>query len=187
MNVAARSVTGRLRRRDTVVTPDERHQLSGAADGGPGPAGVPHSFHRLLAIVPVDESATLAVMGYALPVPRPDSLPVPAPAPSGLVIDREGREVWVDAIRIEVTFREFELLNFLVSNPGKVFSRGQLLTHVWGRGQQHESRTVDVHVHRLRRKLGVKYGRCLVTMRHVGYKFIPPGAQPGPAPPAPCP
>ena len=149
MNVAARSVARRLRRRDTAVT--------------------------------------LAVTGRSLPVPRPDSRPASAPAPSGLVIDREGREVWTDAIRVEVTYREFELLDFLMSNPGKVFSRGQLLTHVWGRGHQQESRTVDVHVHRLRRKLGAGYGRCLVTMRHVGYKFIPPGARPGPARPAPCP
>ena len=70
------------------------------------------------------------------------------------------------------------MLDFLVSNPGKVFSREQLLAYVWGREPEHDTRTVDVHVRRLRRKLGAKYGQCLVTMRHAGYKFIPPTAQP---------
>jgi DNA-binding response OmpR family regulator len=141
----------------------------------------------VLAIVPLDASVTLAIVGHLLPTPRPDIQPPPSPVPSGVVVDHEGREAWIDATLLDLTFLEFELLDFLVANPWKVFSRRQLLARVWRRGQEDDSRTVDVHVHRLRHKLGARYGQCLVTVRHVGYKFIPPAAEPGPASPSPRP
>ena len=74
---------------------------------------------------------------------------------------------------VELTFREFELLGFLASNPRKVFSRVELLWRVWGWGPENGARTVDVHIHRLRCKLGPRHGACLVTVRQVGYKFAP--------------
>ena len=179
MNMATRTSAGQRSRPATVLPRDERHHRPAATDARPGPTGTPYPLFPLLAVMPVDASTTLAMVGQLLRASRPDSLPPPAPAPSGLVVDAEGREAWIDGTRLELTFREFELLDFFVSNPGKVFPRGQLLGVVWGRHQRHGTRTVDVHVHRLRRKLGAKYGQCLVTMRQAGYKFIPPAAQPG--------
>jgi DNA-binding winged helix-turn-helix (wHTH) protein len=180
MNVAARA-KDEHRRRPATVLPFERHPQPAAAPAGPARTGPPY---LLLAVVPVNASTTLAIVGHLLHTPRPDNPPRPTPAPSGLVVDRESREVRVDATRIDLTFQEFELLDYFRSNPGTVFSRGQLLAHVWRREQEQGIRTVDVHVHRLRRKLGAEYGQCLVTMRHVGYKFTPPAAQPDPVSPS---
>ena len=181
MNTASRAAAGHRRRPGTVL-PFQRHQQPAATNAGPARTGSPY---MLLAVVPVDASTTLAIVGHLLHTPRPDSPPPPLPAPSGLVVDRESREARVDAIRIDLTFLEFELLDYFVSYPGRVFSRAQLLAHVWRREQDDGIRTVDVHIHRLRRKLGAEYGQCLVTMRHVGYKFIPPDAQPDPVSPSP--
>ena len=141
--------------------------------------GSPYPLYPLLAVAPVDASTMLAILGYILRTQRADSLPPAASAPFGLVVDCESREARIDATPVELTFQEFQLLDFLVSNPGKVFSREQLLGDVWERDHEHGPRTVDVHVHRLRRKLGAKYGQCLVTVRQVGYKFVPPAGQPG--------
>jgi len=97
----------------------------------------------------------------------------PAPGQAGgLVLDEESREVRIGAACVDLTFREFELLEFLMANPGKVFSRRQLLGQVWGPGARADARTVDVHVHRLRSKLGPRHGARLVTVRRVGYKFV---------------
>ena len=95
---------------------------------------------------------------------------------AGLVLDSESREVLIQGERADMTFREFELLHFLVSNPGRVFTREQLLSSVWGYSSQGITRTVDVHVHRLRRKLGPEYGQFLITVSRVGYRFAPPAA-----------
>jgi DNA-binding winged helix-turn-helix (wHTH) protein len=184
MTVAARTAAGHRRRPATVLPFTERHQQPAATHAGPARTGTAYS---LLAVVPLDASTTLAIVGHLLHTPRPDSPPPPTPAPSGLVVDRESREARIGATRIDLTFQEFELLDFLASHPGRVFSRRQLLAHVWGREQEHGTRTVDVHVHRLRRKLGAEYGQCLVTVRHVGYKFILPAAQPDLVSPSPHP
>ncbi len=77
-------------------------------------------------------------------------------------------------------FREFELLAFLSAHPVTVFTRANLIEQVWHRAIAHDgqaiardSRTVDVHVSRLRHKLGPRYGQCLVTEYRVGYQFRP--------------
>ena len=88
-------------------------------------------------------------------------------------MDRDNREVVVDSRKAGLTFQEFELLDFLVSNPGRVFSSGQLLGFVWGYSAQGRTRSVDVHIHRLRRKPGPGYAGCLLTVRRVGYRFTP--------------
>jgi DNA-binding response OmpR family regulator len=66
------------------------------------------------------------------------------------------------------------LLAFLCAHPATVFSRADLVQRVWQRDFHADSRTVDVHVSRLRHKLGPEYGRCLVTEYRVGYQFRPP-------------
>jgi Transcriptional regulatory protein, C terminal len=91
----------------------------------------------------------------------------------GLVLDQDQRRVWVDGSEVTLTFQEFELLAFLAAHPATVFSRADLVREVWQRDFAADSRTVDVHVSRLRRKLGPAHGRCLVTEYRVGYQFRP--------------
>jgi DNA-binding response OmpR family regulator len=80
-----------------------------------------------------------------------------------------------------LTYKEFELLKFLAQHPGRVFSRDQLLREVWGFDYFGGHRTVDVHVRRLRAKLGSEYESMIGTVRQVGYKLVlPPQAKPQP-------
>lgn len=72
--------------------------------------------------------------------------------------------------RIELTLKEYELLKALMTSPGTVFTRGQLLDTVWGAAYEGETRTVDVHVGTLRSKLGA-CGDMLATVRGVGYRW----------------
>ena len=98
----------------------------------------------------------------------------------GLLLDHAQRRVWIDGREVQLTFQEFELLAFLAAHPAIVFTRAELVERVWhrslgqdGRLVPRDSRTVDVHVSRLRRKLGPCYGACLVTEYRVGYRFRP--------------
>ena len=75
---------------------------------------------------------------------------------------------------LELAYREFELLKFLALHPGRVFTREQLVTEVWGYDFFGGSRTVDVHVRRLRAKLGPEHEPLIGTVRGVGYKMVPP-------------
>jgi DNA-binding response OmpR family regulator len=74
---------------------------------------------------------------------------------------------------VDFTYMEYELLKFLVTHPGKVFSREALLNGVWGYDYYGGARTVDVHVRRLRAKLGQEHAARIVTVRSVGYRFDP--------------
>ncbi|MFA6431990.1 MAG: response regulator [Candidatus Margulisiibacteriota bacterium] len=87
-----------------------------------------------------------------------------------LEIDSDKHEVKVAGKQIELTAKEFALLKYLAENKGKVYGREKLLDNVWGIEVAIETRTVDVHMRRLREKLG-KTGRYLHTLRGVGYKF----------------
>ena len=87
-----------------------------------------------------------------------------------LKIDIESHEVYVDEMQIELTALEFKLLNQLVQTRGRVQSRDQLLTEVWGYSAEVTTRTVDTHIKRLRNKLG-SMGKYVQTIRGVGYKF----------------
>ena len=89
-----------------------------------------------------------------------------------LVIDESAYSVKIKGQLIDLTFKEFELLKFLAQHPGRVFSRQQLLQEVWGFDYFGGTRTVDVHVRRLRAKLGPEYENFISTLRNVGYKFI---------------
>lgn len=90
-------------------------------------------------------------------------------------IDRERRTALVRGRPLELTYLEFELLTHLVAHPRRVHSRDQLVTTVWGYGFVGDGRTVDVHIARLRRKLGPELRSAIVTVRRVGYKYEPAG------------
>ena len=74
---------------------------------------------------------------------------------------------------LDLTYKEFELLKHLAQHPGRVFSRAQLLQEVWGYDYYGGTRTVDVHVRRLRAKLGAEHEVVIGTVRNVGYRFVP--------------
>ncbi|MFM6968069.1 MAG: DNA-binding response regulator [Microbacteriaceae bacterium] len=93
---------------------------------------------------------------------------------SGVSIDESSYQANVGGRALDLTFKEFELLRFLVGNPGRVFSREQLLSEVWGYDYFGGTRTVDVHVRRLRAKLG-DHESVIGTVRNVGYRFAPDG------------
>jgi DNA-binding response OmpR family regulator len=78
---------------------------------------------------------------------------------------------------LDLTFKEFELLKFLAQHPGRVFTRAQLLQEVWGYDYFGGTRTVDVHVRRLRAKLGSEHEALIGTVRNVGYRFVPVKAE----------
>jgi DNA-binding response OmpR family regulator len=75
---------------------------------------------------------------------------------------------------LDLTFKEFELLKYLAQHPGRVFTRAQLLQEVWGYDYFGGTRTVDVHVRRLRAKLGPEHETLIGTVRNVGYRFVVP-------------
>lgn len=88
-----------------------------------------------------------------------------------LTIDLERYKVTVDAEVVDLTYKEYELLRFLASNPGKPFTREALLNQVWGYDYYGGSRTVDVHVRRIRSKIEDRE-QFIDTVRNVGYRFI---------------
>lgn len=90
----------------------------------------------------------------------------------GLQIDTESFEVTVDSRQLSLTFKEFELLRFLAAHPGRVHTREALLNQVWGYEYFGGLRTVDVHVRRIRAKLGAKHENLIQTVHGVGYKFV---------------
>jgi two-component system alkaline phosphatase synthesis response regulator PhoP len=92
----------------------------------------------------------------------------------GLVVDFERYEVHVKGAPVDLTYKEFELLKFLATHPGKVFSREALLDKVWGYDFYGGTRTVDVHIRRLRSKIETGGSAYIETVRHVGYKFLGP-------------
>jgi len=102
-----------------------------------------------------------------------------APAGSGelrsgdLVINEITYSARMHGRAMDLTFKEFELLKFLVQHPGRVFTRAQLLQEVWGYDYFGGTRTVDVHVRRLRAKLGAENESLIGTVRNVGYRFVP--------------
>ncbi len=90
-----------------------------------------------------------------------------------LVIDEATYSVRLRGKLLDLTYKEFELLKYLAHHPGRVFSRAQLLQEVWGYDYFGGTRTVDVHVRRLRAKLGTDYETLIGTVRNVGYRFMP--------------
>lgn len=89
----------------------------------------------------------------------------------GLKMNMATYEVWVEGRRIDLTYKEFELLKFFATRRRRVFTRSELLEQVWETDYYGGTRTVDVHIRRLRSKLGMKVGNMIQTVRNVGYRF----------------
>jgi DNA-binding response OmpR family regulator len=89
-----------------------------------------------------------------------------------LVIDTIKYEVFIGGRPVSLTFREYELLKFLATNPGRVFSRDALLNGVWGEDFFGGDRTVDVHIRRLRGKIEDETHTYIETVRNIGYRFV---------------
>lgn len=90
---------------------------------------------------------------------------------SGLVLNLETYQASFEGKSLDLTYMEYELLKFLAQNPGKVFTRETLLSRVWGYEYYGGARTVDVHIRRLRAKLGEEHANLIQTVRSVGYSF----------------
>jgi hypothetical protein len=165
------------RQRLRAVRPDE---VPPAPDFlPPGATWLPAPGH----VLPPTADGT-PMVGYLVLVPAAPELGTPAPvvrqakdegaaAGSPVRIDGERRTATVDGRPLELTYLEFELLAHLVAHPHRVHSRDQLVTTVWGYGHVGDGRTVDVHIARLRRKLGAEHRGSIVTVRRVGYKYAP--------------
>ena len=95
-----------------------------------------------------------------------------------VVVDDVTYTAKVGGRTLDLTFKEFELLKYLAQHPGRVFSRQQLLQEVWGYDYFGGTRTVDVHVRRLRAKLGPENEILIGTVRNVGYRFVLPTREP---------
>ncbi|MFE2280662.1 winged helix-turn-helix domain-containing protein [Streptomyces sp. NPDC059454] len=123
------------------------------------------------------------MVGYLVLVPAdqqppfPVAVAEPAGQPGGdplIHVDTAQRTAHVDGRQLELTYLEFELLAHLVAHPGRVHTRDHLVGTVWGYGHVGDGRTVDVHIARLRRKLGAGHRDTIRTVRRVGYKYVPP-------------
>ena len=88
----------------------------------------------------------------------------------GLSLDAAGRTVTADGARLELTYKEFELLRLFLAHPGRAYAREELFARVWGDSYQGETRTLDMHIRTLRQKLG-QYGPHIQTVRGVGYRW----------------
>lgn len=141
-----------------------------------------------ITVVPEGVDSSVPLVGYLVLAPAGTqlseliSLPAAAhtAAPAGragrgpgITVDEDERTARVDGTPLELTYLEFELLSHLMRHPHRVYSREQLVSTIWGYGPVGDQRTVDVHVARLRRKLGAAYRERIVTVRRVGYKYVP--------------
>jgi two-component system alkaline phosphatase synthesis response regulator PhoP len=88
----------------------------------------------------------------------------------GLIVNLDEHTVTADGERVILTYKEFELLRLFLSHPGMAYTRDQLMEEVWGMDYCGETRTVDMHIHTLRQKLG-SYGDLIETVRNVGYRL----------------
>ncbi|AEM86655.1 winged helix-turn-helix domain-containing protein [Streptomyces violaceusniger] len=170
------------RQRLRAVAPDEVPPVADLLHPGatwlPAP---PHTLPTLPGHPPM--------VGYLVLVPADRQRPAAAgPPPEGIPavtgetgetgdelirIDPDHRTAEVAGRPLDLTYLEFELLSHLVAHPHRVHSRDQLVTTVWGYGHVGDGRTVDVHVARLRRKMGPEHRGTIVTVRRVGYKYVP--------------
>ncbi len=98
-----------------------------------------------------------------------------------LVIDPDTYSARLPHKPLDLTYKEFELLKYLTQNPGRICTRTQLLDHIWGSDFLGGPRTVDVHIRRLRAKLGADHEALIGTIRNVGYRAMQPSTTPLPA------
>ena len=126
---------------------------NGADDYVTKPFGVMELISRIKAVLRRSATSNTDVIDY-----------------KGITLDIQSRSVKADGNDITVTFKEFELLKYLMTHKGTVVPREVLLEKIWGYHFEGESRTLDVHIGSLRHKLGAK-GKCIETIRNVGYKI----------------
>ncbi|MEU6896248.1 winged helix-turn-helix domain-containing protein [Streptomyces sp. NPDC046557] len=127
-----------------------------------------------LVLVPADQQPPIAFAPHSVPAPAKTAATAADITGDALVrIDSAQRTAEVDGRVLDLTYLEFELLAHLVTHPHRVHSRDQLVTTVWGYGHVGDGRTVDVHIARLRRKLGAAHRDAIQTVRRVGYKYAP--------------
>ncbi|MFC9581254.1 winged helix-turn-helix domain-containing protein [Streptomyces yangpuensis] len=134
-----------------------------------------------LVLVPADQQppigfapqAVAAAVQPAVGTPAQPAATAPGRDDALIHIDAAQRTAEVDGRVLDLTYLEFELLAHLVEHPHRVHSRDQLVTTVWGYGHVGDGRTVDVHIARLRRKLGGSHRGAIQTVRRVGYKYAP--------------
>jgi DNA-binding response OmpR family regulator len=88
-----------------------------------------------------------------------------------VIIDERSYTAKIKGRALDLTYKEFELLKYLAQHPGRVFTRSQLLQEIWGYDYFGGTRTVDVHIRRLRSKLGTEFEAIIGTVRNVGYRF----------------
>ncbi|MFE1023608.1 winged helix-turn-helix domain-containing protein [Streptomyces sp. NPDC058818] len=180
---------GAPRHRLRAVDRDEVVNVAGLLP--PGATWLPAPPHTLPAL-----PGRPPMVGYLVLVPADQQPPFPPVDVSGPVpedtgdgsgghgdgqegdplvrIDTARRTAAVDGRELDLTYLEFELLAHFVAHPHRVHTRDRLVTTVWGYGHVGDGRTVDVHVARLRRKLGAEHRRTIQTVRRVGYKYTPP-------------
>ncbi|MHB9862350.1 winged helix-turn-helix domain-containing protein [Streptomyces sp. YIM S03343] len=173
------------RHRLRAVGRDEAVDVAGLLP--PGATWLPAPQHTLpelpgrppmigyLVLVPADQQPPfppVAVPAGTEPAPAPDEEPEPI-----IRVDTAQRTAHVDGRELDLTYLEFELLAHLVAHPGRVHTRDHLVGVVWGYDHVGDGRTVDVHIARLRRKLGTEYRGAIHTIRRVGYKYTPPTAR----------
>ncbi|WP_399884222.1 winged helix-turn-helix domain-containing protein [Streptomyces sp. BBFR51] len=128
-----------------------------------------------LVLVPADQQSPFRPVGVAGPSHKDSADGARDQGGDPLVrIDSARRTAAVEGRELDLTYLEFELLAHLVTHPHRVHTRDQLVTTVWGYGHVGDGRTVDVHVARLRRKLGAEHRQTIQTVRRVGYKYTPP-------------
>jgi DNA-binding winged helix-turn-helix (wHTH) protein len=184
--------------KDELASSVEGALVWGAGTGLAGPAGIVHAAAD--AGVPV--VAVLQVVGFEginaareeievcfLPCTSEEillrlSIAMSKTAPTevanmiihgDLVIDCDRYEVVLKGRKVDLTYKEYELLKYLASNPGRVFSRESLLRSVWEHDYFGGTRTVDVHIRRLRSKIDDMSNHFIETQWNVGYRFRPPG------------
>src|SRR5262249_42524998 len=122
---------------------------------------------------PAEVEARLRLAIGRVKAAEEDELP-PEIRAGDVVIDEAAYTARVRGRVLDLTYKEFELLKHLAQHPGRVFTRAQLLQEVWGYDYYGGTRTVDVHVRRLRAKLGPEHEALIGTVRNVGYRFVPP-------------
>jgi len=126
---------------------------------------------------PAEVEARIRIAIGALEVERLSNDPGAREIRTGeIVIDENSYTAKIKGRALDLTFKEFELIKFLAQHPGRVFTRAQLLQEIWGYDYFGGTRTVDVHIRRLRSKLGPEYEAIIGTVRNVGYRFTLPNS-----------
>nr|WP_156776969.1 phosphate regulon transcriptional regulator PhoB [Nitrococcus mobilis] len=139
---------------------EEEDKIRGLEVGADDFVTKPFSPRELLARIK-------AVLRRAAPLSGDERIEV-----KGLTLDPVAHRVWIGEDTLEIGPTEFRLLRFFMTHPERVFSRGQLLDHVWGTNVYVEERTVDVHIRRLRKTIaGRGHDRLIQTVRGTGYRF----------------